>query len=70
MGLEEEVVVVLIHGDPRLPGKLGAVESDVPERQALPLVAGLVGTWYLTCLNSSSVSWGTGLNGELKTPGH
>lgn len=71
MGLEEQqVLVVFIHWDPRLPWKLGAVESGTPKRQTLPLGASLVGAWYLTCFSSSSVSWGTGLNGELKTPGH
>lgn len=71
MGLvEEQVPVVLIPGDPRVPGKLGAVGPGMPKREALPLGASLVGAWYLTCLSSSSISWGAGLNGELKTPGH
>ena len=62
--------LLLIHGDPRVPGKLGAVGTGGLKRQAPSLEASLVGAWYLTCLSSSSISWGSGLNGELKTPGH
>lgn len=67
MGLEEyNVLVVLIHGDLGVPGKLGAAGPGMPRRQAMPLE----GAWYLTCLSSCSISWGAGLKGELKTPGH
>jgi len=71
IGLEEqEVPVVSIHGDGRVPGRLGAVGAAMPEGQAPTPRDSLVGAWYLTCRSSSSISWGAGLNGELKTPGH
>lgn len=65
MGLVQQVPVVFIHGDSTVPGKLGTVGPGMPKGQALPLGASLVGAWYLTCLSSSSISWGAGLKGEL-----
>lgn len=71
MGLEElPGRVFLIHGDARVSGKLEAAWPGRPNRKDLSLGVSLVGAWYLTCLNSSSISWGARLNGELKTPGH
>lgn len=51
--------------DRGLSGDTGVVGSGMATRPVLPLVGG----WYLTCLSSSSVSWGACLKGELKTPG-
>lgn len=68
MGFEYEHVPAT-SGDPRVPELLGAGAPSTPEREVLALWAPLVGVWYLTCLSSCSISWGTRLNGELKIPG-
>ncbi len=70
MSLEEQVLVVLNPGDSSVSGILGVAGQGTPKRRGLPLGTSLVGAWYLTCLSSCSISWGAGLNGELKTPGH
>lgn len=54
---------------PRVPELPGARVPGTPKREVLALWAMLVGVWYLTCLSSCSVSWGTALKGELKIPG-
>lgn len=69
LGLKSQALVDLIHRGSGVPEKLGLAWSDMSLKQPRCLEAILVGVWYLTSLNSSSISWGAGLNGELKTPG-